>query len=89
MTAAEAVLAGRPVITSTVVPAHEILAPACLLATPNDPASYAHAVLTLLSDAGLYERLRTSCEQLQEQFYDRAMGLTAVLERTFASLEKS
>ncbi len=81
MTAAEAVLAGRPVITNPVVPAHELLAPAVILGRTNDPASHAEAVIKLASDRDLYERLRTATASLGAEFYDRSKGLAAVLHQ--------
>ena len=79
MTAVEAILAGRPVVTNPVVPAHEVLAPAVSIARTNDPASHAEAVIRIASDRALYERLRASCADLRAPYYDRAQGLTAVL----------
>lgn len=81
MTAVEAVLAGRPIVTSPVVPALELLAPAAMASCPNDPESYADAVLTLAQDRALYTRLVQNSRSLGGQFYDRSLGLTAVLIR--------
>ena len=47
MTAAEAILVGRPVITNSVVPALEVLRPACVEARTNDVDSYVAAILKL------------------------------------------
>lgn len=79
MTAAEAILAGRPVITNRVVPALEILKPACIEAKTNDVDSYVKAILRLIDDSDQYLMLCKSCRDLQEQFYDRKLGLGAVL----------
>lgn len=87
MTAAEAVLAGRPVVTNPVVPAHELLAPAVILGRTNDPASHAEAVVRLASDHALYERLRAATRSLGETFYDRTLGLTAVLHRVTGAID--
>jgi glycogen(starch) synthase len=84
MTAAEAVLAGRPVITSRVVPAFEVLKPACFEATPEDVDSYVKGVLEMSTDRDYYERLRRACPDLAAPFYDRANGLAAVLTRALA-----
>src|SRR5262249_28775718 len=70
MTAAEAILAGRPLITNPVVPALEILRPACVEAKTNDVESHLEAVLKLASDAELYDRLTKACHGLRSQFYD-------------------
>ena len=81
MTAAEAALAGRPVITSPVVPALEVLRPACSEAVTDDPESYVTAIRRLLDDAALYERLRAACPAAAAPFLDRSLGLAAVLDR--------
>jgi len=81
MTAVEAVLAGRPVVTNPVVPAHEVLAPAVLLGRTNDAASHAEQVIAMASDRAVYQRLRDACPPLRDAFYDRGQGLAAVLER--------
>ena len=57
MTAAEAILAGRPLITSSVVPALELVRPACVEARTDDVDSYVEGVLKLISDREYYEAL--------------------------------
>ena len=81
MTAAEAILAGRPVITNPVVPALEVLRPACVEAQTNDVDSYVKAILTLIDDPNQYRNLCKACQGLQEQFYDREQGLRAALKK--------
>lgn len=81
MSAAEAILAGRPLVTNPVVPALELLRPAAIAAETNDPASHARAVVRLALDRDLYERLRTACPPLAYPFYDRRQSLEAVLHR--------
>ena len=81
MTAAEAILAGRPVVTNPVVPAHELLAPACILGRTNDPQSHADAIVALATDRDRYERMRAACPGLVAPFLDRDQGLAAVLKR--------
>jgi glycogen synthase len=87
MTAAEAILAGRPLITNPVVPALELLRPACVEARTDDVDSYVEGVLKLIGDREYYESLRRACPELGEQFYDRSLGLTAVLKRAIEPLE--
>jgi glycosyltransferase involved in cell wall biosynthesis len=84
MTAAEAILAGRPLLTNPVVPALEVLRPACVEAKTDDLDSYLAGALKLATDAGLYERLCAACRDLGNQFYDRDLGLAAVLKRALA-----
>lgn len=80
MTAIEAVCAGRPVVTSSAVPALELLRPACLEVQPNDIEGYADAVRRLATDKALYDSLRIACTPLASQFFDRRLGLAAALE---------
>lgn len=87
MTAAEAILAGRPLITNSVVPALEILRPACVEAKTDDVASYVEGVLRLASDPDLYRTLCEACPGLQPQFYDRTNGLQAILSRVVCEME--
>jgi glycogen synthase len=81
MAAAESVLAGRPVITSPVVPALEILRPACFEAQTDDVDSYVQAILRLIDDPDKYTTLCKVCPQLLEQFYDPEQGLRAALKK--------
>jgi glycosyltransferase involved in cell wall biosynthesis len=87
MTAAEAILAGRPLITNSVVPALEVLRPACVEARTDDVDSYVEGVLKLISDAAYYEALRRACPELAKPFYDKQQGLTAVLTRVVEPLK--
>lgn len=81
MTAAEAILAGRPLITNAVVPALEILRSASVEAKTDDVGSYVDAILRIVYDQQLYNRLCNACTDLQRQFYDRQQGLDKVLEK--------
>ena len=81
MTAAEAILAGRPVITNPVVPALEVLRPACIEAQTNEVDSYVIAILKLIDHPSQYGALCDACPALRHQFYDRSQGLTAILKK--------
>jgi glycogen synthase len=81
MTCAEAILAGRPLITSGVCPALEYVAEAAIEVPPEDVDAYRDAILELSEDAGLYERKREACAALQEQFYDGANSWYAAMMR--------
>lgn len=85
MTAAEATLSNRPLISNPVVPALDLLEGAALKALPDDPISHADAVLALATDPALYARLVTACPPLAEPFFDRSQGLTAVLHRALGT----
>jgi glycosyltransferase involved in cell wall biosynthesis len=84
MTAVEAILSGRALITNPVVPALELLQDAAVAAVTDDPTSHADAVLALATDSALYGRLAAACATLGEPFLDRKLGLTAVLHAIFA-----
>ena len=85
--AAKAILAGHPLITSPVVPALEVLRPACVAARTDDVDSYVEGVLKLISDREYYESLCRACTGQGEPFYDRKQGLTAVLRRVIEPLK--
>jgi hypothetical protein len=72
-------------MSSPVVPALEVLQPACLAARTNDVNSYVDAVIELIEKPGLYENLSKSCELLQAKFYNRSQSSAAVLMRAIAS----
>jgi glycogen synthase len=86
MTAAEAILAGRPIITNRTVPALEILRPASLEGRTDDPASYVAIIERLMGDPSIYYKLCSECPQLQKQFYDRATGLATALSSAIESM---
>lgn len=67
---AEAILAGRPVITSTVCPAIAYVAAGVVEVLPEDIDGYADAILKLCQDRSFYEEKRQSCGQLSQQFYE-------------------
>jgi len=81
MTAVESVLAGRPVITSSVVPALSEMRPACYEAVTDDIDSYVSGVEKIALSKPLYEKMRLSCMDEALQFLDRDQGLTVVLKK--------
>ena len=87
MTAAEAILAGRPLISNPVVPALEILREASLEARTDDVGSYVDVISGLLDNPERYKRLCEACGPLQAQFYDRQNGLDAVLTKVIIDLQ--
>ena len=70
MVCAEAVLAGRPVITSAVCPALSYIKDAAIEVPPNDIDAYCSAITRLATDRELYEEKRQACGHLQAQFYE-------------------
>jgi len=73
---AEGILAGRPVIASMVCPAVRYLAGAVISVAPDDPAVYATQIRRLATDPAYYERYRSRCGDVQNQFFEprRAWG---------------
>jgi glycogen synthase len=71
MICAEAILAGRPVITSAVCPALEYIREAAVEVPPDDVEAYVQAILDLSSDRELFEQKRSACKRLQQQFYEK------------------
>jgi glycosyltransferase involved in cell wall biosynthesis len=86
MTAAESVLAGRPVVVSSVVPAWEVLGGAALKAEAGNVASFVAAFKRLAFEPGCYEACQRATAQVQGQFYDRSQGLGNVLGRAVLTL---
>jgi len=78
---AEAVLAGRPVITSSVCPALEYVRDAVLEVPPDQTAAYGDAILKLKSDSALYETKRLASASVRRQFYDVQRGWKAAVLR--------
>jgi glycosyltransferase involved in cell wall biosynthesis len=89
MTAAESIMAGRPIVSNPIVPALELLAPAAVPARSNDWQCHAEAVLSIASNRDLYRQLQAACAPLAEQFFDRDRGLTAVLVRMLGNAPKA
>lgn len=87
MTVVEAVMAGRPVVTNPVVPAHELFADAILLGRTDDPASHADAVIRLATNRPCYDALQAATRASTAPFFDRSRGLTAVLHEVMVYLD--
>lgn len=84
--AIEAVLAGRPVLTSPVTPALDVLRPASIEARTDDIESYIKAILALIDNEPHYLNLIRACSSLQAQFYNRENGFCAVLKLTLSEI---
>ncbi len=84
----EAVLAGRPVITSSVCPALNYVREAVMEVAPDDIQAYGDAILKLCDDPDEYSRRRAACSRYQPQFYDSTLGWEAALRQIIrASLD--
>lgn len=67
---AEAVLAGKPVVTSEVCPALRAVEGAAVVVPPDRPGPYGDAILRLQDDGRLYRAKQQACADLREQFVD-------------------
>jgi len=85
MVAAEAILTGRPVLSSRLANAHDVLDGALIEAQPDDVASYVDCLRRLMTDRDYYEKCRQACSAVQQQFYDRQQGLAAAVGRAIQS----
>jgi glycosyltransferase involved in cell wall biosynthesis len=81
MICAEAILAGRPLVTSRVCPAIEYVRPATVEVEPNDVEGYAAAFIRLIEDPDFYARKQHATKALQDQFYDPGKGYGAALAK--------
>jgi glycosyltransferase involved in cell wall biosynthesis len=82
----EAVLAGRPVITSAVCPAIYYVKDAVVEVPVDDVQAYGDAILALLNDRELYRRKVEACQPLKAQFYDEDLGWGEALNKALAPL---
>jgi glycosyltransferase involved in cell wall biosynthesis len=78
---AEGVLAGKPVITSSVCPALEYVRDAVVEAPVNDVQAYGDAILRLRDDPEFYRQKIRGCTAAQEQFYDTGRGWGAAVKK--------
>jgi glycogen synthase len=83
---AEAVLSGRPVITSPLCPAIDLVRDAILEVPPGDVSAYKDAVVRMADDMQFYEAKRAACAALKTQFFDMDRGWGAALARALAPL---
>jgi glycosyltransferase involved in cell wall biosynthesis len=67
---AEGVLAGRPVITSSVCPALEYVRDAVVEVPPDAWMGYADAIVELRNSTAFYDQKRTATRAVREQFCD-------------------
>ena len=82
----EAVLAGRPVITSAVCPALSYVREACVEVPPDHSEAYGNAILQLRNDPALYQSKIDACLAMQQPFYDESRGWGAALRAALLPL---
>jgi glycogen synthase len=78
---AEAVLMGRPVVTSRISNAIEVLGDAVSVAEPEVVESYVARIAELANDAELYWRRIAACGGASICFTDASQGLAVALDR--------
>lgn len=86
MICAEAAIAGRPVITSRVCPALEVVLPSAEEAAVDDIQSYVEAIYRLARDPSLVSARRAAAFELRRSFFDPANGYGAKLRDALLGL---
>jgi glycogen synthase len=86
MTCSEAILAGRPLVTSGACPALHYLKPAAIEVPPDDVAAYRAALEALKDDPELFRAKTQACYQLQEQFYDDNRSWTHAMRQALLTV---
>jgi glycosyltransferase involved in cell wall biosynthesis len=84
--AVEAVLAGRPVITSRLANATDVLGGAVIEVPPGDLPAYQAALERLAGDPRAYADAQAACAQSQQMFYDRSLGWEMAVRRILTPL---
>ena len=82
---AEAVLSGKPIITSRLSNALPVLGAAIMEAEPENIESYVNAIAALAEDRGMYSRLQAQCVNVSAQFFDRSQCYAAAVDRLIAA----
>jgi glycosyltransferase involved in cell wall biosynthesis len=83
---AEGVLAGRPVIASSVCPALDYVRDAVIKVSADDVEGYRNAIVRLCDDAEFYESTRRHCAAVRSQFFIANNGWGAALRKTLQKL---
>jgi glycogen synthase len=86
MVAIEAALAGRPVVVSAATCAWDALGDAAIRAETNNVGSFVETFRRLAQDPAYYDECQRATLAAQAQFYDRTLGLGAMLGRAISAL---
>jgi glycosyltransferase involved in cell wall biosynthesis len=86
---AEAVLAGRPVITSEVCPAIFYVREAVVESPVDDVQKYGDAILKLCDEPEFYAAKVTACTAAREQFYDLDRSWMTALNKALSEVGSS
>jgi glycosyltransferase involved in cell wall biosynthesis len=87
MTCAEAILGGRPLITSAVCPALHYLGEAAIEVPPDDAEQYKNAIVQLKDDKDLYSAKREASHSLRGQFFDHSNSWEVAMRRVLARVQ--
>ena len=85
---AEAICAGRPVISSPVCPALEYVQPASEQARPDDVDSYKQALLRLADNPAHYQNLQSACANLSGMFFNPAKSWQSAVRKAVSLWQK-
>ncbi|WP_294197404.1 glycosyltransferase family 4 protein [uncultured Sphingomonas sp.] len=88
MIVAEGVIARRPVVTSRVCPALDVVRPAAIEVEPDDVAGYAEAIWNLATDPALHAQKVAAAEDVRDAFFDDARGYGAKLRAVLARMTR-
>lgn len=88
MVCAEAVLAGRPVVTSRMSNALEVLRGSVVEARENDVGDYVEKIVSLVNDPTRYEEMVSNTVKVRSQFLDEQRGLRAALTTCFMTIPR-
>lgn len=83
---AEGVLAGRPVITSSICPALDYVRSGVIEVPADDPHAYGDAILHLVDDLALHRSKLDGCQADRLQFYDTGRSWGAALDRVLKTI---
>ena len=86
--AVEAVLAGRPLVTSRLSNALDVLGEAAVEVPPDDIDAYERAIVRLADDSELYEQKCAACRPVQAQFYDQGRAWGTALEEILTEVQR-
>jgi glycogen(starch) synthase len=89
MTAAEGVLAGRPVVLSEMVPAWEVLGDAAIRVETGNVEGFVEVFKKLAGDTAYYDHCREATKDVQDQFYQTSQGLGAMIGTAIIDLNQS
>lgn len=78
----EGILVGRPVITSELSNALDVLGPAIMEAKAENIDSYVTAIKQLSSNLSLFNQKQEACHAFREQFLNGAEGLEKILDHS-------